>query len=201
MKAPDFEDLLIEDWQGRIIDIQEDPPLIGIEWDSVTLENIPDSFIFQFVKENLDYSKMFLWPSDVICVESRDRVEDVKEVRERIEKNTHWLWLDEEGERIQRVLYNIDPDDYWESFKAWGEYFEKTLTFPFEAVVFEYQDRGPLRAGDKVLVQKIELIDDLYGVIVTIEEGAFPLCDLEALDRDSPNYQPLKDYAIWFANH
>ena len=28
----------------------------------------------------------------------------------------------------------------------------------------------------------------------------FPLCDLEVLDKSSPYYQPVKDYAVWFAN-
>lgn len=114
---------------------------------------MPDSFIIQSQKENLDYSKMFLWPSQVIIVESRDKVEDVKEVKERIERNTHWLSLGDEGERIQKVLSHIDPYDYWASFKAWGEYFEQILTFPFEAVVSKYQKRGPLREGDKASIQ------------------------------------------------
>ena len=28
----------------------------------------------------------------------------------------------------------------------------------------------------------------------------FPLCDLEVVDKSSSNYQPVKDYAVWFAN-
>lgn len=198
---PDFEDRCIEDWQGVIYLTQEDPDLVGIEWDSFTLDQMPDSIIKQSQEENLDYTRILLKPDDVITAESRDSPEDVERVRERIERDTHWLFLGEEGERIQEILYNIDPEDYGASFKAWEAYFEKTLSFPFEAVVSEYQDQGPLRAGDKVLVQKIGLVDDLYGIIVDIEGGAFPLCDLRALDKDSPNFQPLRDYAMWFANH
>jgi hypothetical protein len=48
------------------------------------------------------------------------------------------------------------------------------------------------------------LVDDLYGVIVDLRHGrrkyAFPLCDLEVTDKHSPNYQIVRDYAVWFAN-
>jgi hypothetical protein len=44
----------------------------------------------------------------------------------------------------------------------------------------------------------------MYGILIEVKEGrrklAFPLCDLEATDEQSTNYQLVKDYAIWFAN-
>ncbi|CAK8716278.1 hypothetical protein GMJAKD_05430 [Candidatus Electrothrix aarhusensis] len=47
--------------------------------------------------------------------------------------------------------------------------------------------------------------EDIYGVLVLLRHGRekyeFPLCDLEVLDKSSPNYQPVQDYAVWFANH
>lgn len=67
------------------------------------------------------------------------------------------------------------------------------MRFPFKAVVFERQDKGPLKQGDEVLVKKIEIIHDLYRVVVEIEEGSFPLCDLMALNKKLPNDQPLRD--------
>jgi hypothetical protein len=46
--------------------------------------------------------------------------------------------------------------------------------------------------------------EDLYGILVHVrrerETFVFPLCDLEATDANSPNYQPLRDYVVWFAN-
>ena len=41
------------------------------------------------------------------------------------------------------------------------------------------------------------------GRISGIDKGrkyAIPLCDLEATNKKSANYQLVKDYAIWFAN-
>jgi hypothetical protein len=78
------------------------------------------------------------------------------------------------------------------------------LTFPFEAEVTEWQERGPLRAGDRVKVTGIRDIEDLYGVLVDVRVShrkfVFPLCDLKAMDKKSSNYQLTDDYAVWFAN-
>jgi hypothetical protein len=78
------------------------------------------------------------------------------------------------------------------------------LRFPFEAVIAESQDRGPLHAGDRLTIQAITDCDDLRGLIVrATHQGhrlAFPLCDLEARDPRSPNYAPLRAYVVWFAN-
>lgn len=112
--------------------------------------------------------------------------------------------MGEEGRRIQKVLDGIDTGDYWECYKAWYEHMGKTLTFPFEAEVYESQDHGPLQTGDAVRVIGLSLIDDPYGVIVDLKKGrrkyAFPLCDLVVTDKKSLLFQVVKDYVIWYAN-
>ena len=45
--CPDMEDLCIGGWQGRISEIAEDDDdntIVRIEWDSITLKNIPDYY-------------------------------------------------------------------------------------------------------------------------------------------------------------
>ena len=68
----------------------------------------------------------------------------------------------------------------------------------------EYQESGYLQAGDQVRVQRLRMIDDLYGIIVEATRGRerydFPLADLEVLKKKSPSYQPVRDYCVWFAN-
>jgi hypothetical protein len=91
-----------------------------------------------------------------------------------------------------------------EAFNAWSEYLEKHLSFPLEAKVSEVQRRGPLQAGDLVKVIGIRDFEDMYGILVDVRVGyrkfVFPLCDLEAVDESSPNYELIDDYAVWFAN-
>jgi len=88
---------------------------------------------------------------------------------------------------------------------AWEEHLDKKLRYPFEAVIAEFQERGPLQGGDKVAVTgNADATDEMYGIIVDVRvdrrEYAFPLCDLEVTDKKSPNFQLVKDYVVWFAN-
>jgi len=109
----------------------------------------------------------------------------------------------------------IYDDDYNETIikgekRNWEKYLSEKLIFPFNGVVDESQDdgffeeRGPIRYGDKVVVEKVIMKDDLYGVIVEIKKGKkaydFPLCDLKVEDKKSANFKILDNYRTWFAN-
>ncbi len=143
---------------------------------------------------------MCLKVEEVDLMESRD----TKEVIENIHKTRSWSWPGEEGKRIQRVLAGAEKENEIEALKTWEKYLEKTLIFPFDAKVLGGQDKGPLQSEDKVSVKKISLVDDHYGIIVEVRRGRkkydHPLSDLEVINRDSPDYQPVKDYSVWFAN-
>jgi hypothetical protein len=86
--------------------------------------------------------------------------------------------------------------------KRWGAYLEAHLNFPFDAEVDEWQERGPLRSGDRVSVKKISLVDDFYGVIVALRLGRrkydCPLCDLAVIDKQSANAQLIQYTPITF---
>ncbi len=193
-------------WQGRIFDISEDSEetIVGVLWDSVTLKKMPRSTIERCEDEGLDWREMRLGVDDVKPASRRDTKEDVEDAIEEIESQTAWLFLGEEGRRIQKVLDGIDPDDEVEILEAWEEHLGKKLKFPFEAEVVEHVRLSSLRISDRVMVKAITDVDDIYGVFVEVTKGRdsydFPLCDLEATDRKSKNYQPLKDYVVWYAN-
>jgi hypothetical protein len=196
----------IGDWQGRISDITEgdSETLIGINWDSVTLKKMPRSVIEHCEDEGLDWRVMYVGADDVKPAPPRDTEEDVEDAIEEIESQSAWLFLGEEGKRIQKVLDGIDPDDEMEILEAWEEHLGKKLKFPFEAEVAEHVRRSVLRIGDRVTVKGIRDVDDTYGIFVEVTKGRdsyeFPLCDLEATDQKSKNYQLLRDYAVWYAN-
>ena len=88
--------------------------------------------------------------------------------------------------------------------RNWENYLSENLTFPFKAFIDEFQERGPLRSGDKIIVEKIIDEDDFYGVLVKVKRGReyfdFPLCDIAAQDKKSANYKVLDGYRTWFAN-
>lgn len=126
--CPDLKELCIGGWQGRISEIAEDDDdniIVRIEWDSITLENMPDYYIDQSIEDGLDYSAIYLHPDEVELTQVRDKEEDVEEVIENISKTHAWGYLGEVGKRIQKVLVDIDDDDEMAAFKAWENYLAK----------------------------------------------------------------------------
>jgi len=109
---------------------------------------------------------------------------------------------EDQDERIQAVLGEAEGE--WEETGVWAKYLEAHLTFPFEAEVAEWRDRGPLQTGDRVRVWAIEDADDFYGVTVKCRHGRrvyyAALTDLAATNKSSANYQLVQDYSVWFAN-
>jgi hypothetical protein len=194
-------------WQGRVTEIDTrppDPPLIAILWDSITLRNIPHVTIARAEKEGLDWSTIFLYASEVELAASRDTLEDVDLTLTEIASQVAWLHLGEEGERIQKVLDKVDPDDEDACLETWFKNLEKTLTFPFEAKLIESESYGPIRQGDSVRVIGLNGVFEDYGILVDAKKDRttyqLPLADLEVKDKHAPQYQRVKDYAVWFAN-
>jgi hypothetical protein len=205
-KDPDF-DAEIGGWQGRIsnIDTSRSANLVTLQWDSITLKNMPIAMIEQCEERGLDWAEMVLGADDLETSRPRDAERDVATIKAQLSKKHGWASLGEEGKRIQKVLAVREADEDLDEFGAWEEHLEKSLRYPFEAVIAEFQERGPLRDGDKVIVTgNADATDEMYGIIVDVRVGrrkyACPLRDLEVTDKNALNYQLVKDYAIWFAN-
>ena len=195
-------------WQGRVTENHyaddQGNPYVTVAWDSITLKQMPVEMIERCEEGGLDWSSMGLYASEVQPASPRDKIHQVQQVKAELEDAHHMDHLGEQGRRIQKVLNSASRKGEMGAYKAWEKYLQTNLKFPFEAEVSEWQEHGPLQAGENVSVLGIEIIDDSYGVIVAIKakQGRydFPLCDLEAIPDTSPNYQPVNDYAVWFAN-
>lgn len=206
--CPDAPTLDLSGWQGRVTDLTHanfSDPTIGFAWDSISLRAMPAWFIEDAERNGLDWSAMYLGLDDVEPAKPRDTELEVAQAQEEIAARFGWLGIGPEGERIQGVVNTAADDmDEWEVLLAWEEHLGRSLQFPFEAEVYEFQERGPLQAGDRLTVLGIEDVDDLYGIIASCRKGQrryyFPLADLAAVDENSPNAQPTQDYRVWFAN-
>jgi Calcium binding len=203
IQDPDFG-LDIGGWQGRVSDVVEGGEVILIEWDSLTLKDLPDSMIAKCEEDGLSWDEMYLPVIEIELTAARDSKEDVTQIMSQIHAHHTWDHLGEEGRGIQKILDHVDPEDERAILQAWEAHFRKVLHFPFEAEVAEPQDRGRFKTGDRVVVREITAIDEMYGILVEIqykrEVLTFPLCDLEAKDKNSPNYKNVKLYVVWFAN-
>jgi hypothetical protein len=195
-------------WQGRITENhhadEQGNPLVSIAWDSITLKQMSVEIIERSEEDGLDWSVMGLYASEVVSASPRDKIHQVDQVKAEIEDAHEMDHLGEQGRRMQQVLNSASRKGEMGRFDAWGNYLSEKLTFPFEAEVSEHQDRGFIRFGERLSVLGFKIIDDSYGIIVSVKTKRghydFPLCDLEALPETSPNYQPLNDYVVWFAN-
>lgn len=60
--CPDDPQFDLSGWQGRVIDISEDEEghTIGLEWDSITLDEMPKSYIEIGEQEGLNWAEMYL---------------------------------------------------------------------------------------------------------------------------------------------
>ncbi len=206
MPCPDMEDLIIGGWQGRVTEVYEyeGDSMLSIQWDSLTLQNIPGHYIIESEQEGWDWCNFNLLFEDVEPASPRDTESDVDRVYSELSFKYEYVHLGEEGLRIQKILGGVDSQSEWAAFRAWESYLKTTLKFPFDAEVSEAQDHGHLRQGNKVQVTKMLEVLEMYGIIVELRHQKrkyqHPLCDLEVLHKKSSNYQPLEDYCIWFAN-
>lgn len=206
IQDPDYgEDM--SGWQGRVTEIDvrpPDPPLITMQWDSITLRKMSRATIARAEKEGLDWSTMGLYASEVEPAAPRDTFVDVESALSEIASHVAWLDLGEEGERIQEVLDGIDPDDEDACLEAWFDHFEKILKFPFDAILVESEKYGPILTGDTVRVITLNDIYEGYGILVDVKKDRqtyqLPLADLEVKDKQAPQYQAVMDYVVWFAN-
>lgn len=205
--CPDDPEFDLSEWQGRIFEINEDEngeTFIGITWDSRTLKEMPELFIEKSEADGLNWLSMYLSSSDVEEVEARDSETDADDIKTELSNRFEWIGLGEEGKRIQSVINSAETDGDWELMKVWEKHLKQNLNFPFKSTVNESQSKGPLKYGDKLKVFGINIVDDLYGVIVSCRKGLkrydFPLADLAAVDEDSDNARHIQDYRTWFAN-
>ncbi len=192
-------------WHGRVIEIR--PPheghrIIKIELDSLTLRSLSPEYIISSEEKGLGWPELFVYLDDVEPAEPRDTPEDVKRVQEELSFQYRWAYLGEEGMRIQAVVG--DAEGEWEEAEAWSEYLKAHLTFPLDVEVAEWQERGPLRPGDRLRVFAIEDVDESYGIIVKCRSGRkvlyVPLADLKVIDQSSQAHRLVADYSTWFAN-
>jgi hypothetical protein len=208
IKEPDLEEFEIGDWQGRIVEIDtksdNENILITIEWDSISLRELPDNYIEQSEIDGLDWQKITLYGSELEKSTSRDKKENVKKAQDKLSKKFHWASFGEEGLRISKILGNANPHNEMKCLQKWVDHLDKKLTFPIDAFVSESEDNLLIKDGDKVIIKSLPHIVDLYGIIASIRLGGkryeFPLCDLEVIDRSKPDFQLIDDYNIWFSN-
>lgn len=191
-------------WQGHVKEIFPIEETVMVAFDSMTIKAMPVSYIRQCEEEGFGWDEYGFEAAWLEAAEARRTGYTINAAIQERAGEVRYAHLGEEGRAIDEILREVDPDDEMDEFDAWETYLADHLAFPFEAVVAEFQERGPLQSGDRVRVLGIEMVDDSYGVIVKLRRGRnvyhFPLCDLKMVGRASAQKELVQLYAVWFAN-
>ncbi|MEM7126885.1 MAG: calcium-binding protein [Chloroflexota bacterium] len=191
-------------WQGRVKELYLDAGSALVMFDSITIDAIPDAYIELCEEQGYSWTEYGFGFEWLNTAKARDRTRDAAKAEKRRAVHVRYLHLGEEGRDINQILKGIPPGDIMADLQAWEEHLLQHLDFPFAATVDEMIARGPLQVGDRIKVHGIEMIDDMYGVIVKLRRGRklfhHPLCDLAAMDESSSNHDLVQLYRVWFAN-
>lgn len=203
IKAPDLDYQLMDGWQGKISGIHKEYKTVEIKWDIKTLLATPYQYLHDIISQGYDYELMNLLIDELETANNRESSK-----KEKVDLDSRIYWIDfyetkEKDRKYEEILKEIRTSDNDGFFHKWEEYLIENLKFPFEVEVAE-QERGGLQIGTKIKLLDIDDYDGKYGIlgIGKYEMGAitFPICDLEATEKNSKNYELLRDYVVWFAN-
>lgn len=203
VQAPDFDYQSMDGWQGEVVGINAEHNIVEITWDIKTLLDTPYDYLHDLISSGYDHESMTLLLDEVEITSKRTASKE-----EELKLGAMISWIDfydsrEKNEKYGQIFKGISVFDYHGLYQKWEEYLSDNLKFPFEVEVAE-SERGGLRVGTKIKLLDIDDYDELYGIfgIGKSEKGAvtFPICNLEATDKTSDNYELLRDYVIWFAN-
>ena len=203
--CPDQKEISIAGWQGRVGSVAEEAgkTFIGIIWDSITINNLPGSYIDDCVENNLDEQVLYLEADDVEPAEPRDKEEDVWKATRNVYKKSKYSKYEviiggEKGRRIAAVMDGVNEKNRIDALKLWKDYLNKKAVFPFKARLEVGSDGYNLQSGDVVVVKGTDILDETYGIIVAVSGGYVPLSDLEPTKEDDDIPQPVDDYWSWY---
>ncbi len=202
--CPDYPALSFAGWQGWITDISPEEKTLEIAWDSAALHALPTAYIQDSAQQGLSWTSMILGWQDILHWPERSTLGEAEETRERLTKRHRWAWISDTNPGISEILVSIEEANFIEELSVWEEHLSRTLIFPFEAQRDEFLFPGSVPTGTMVKVKGLAQTHEHYGLMAHVLVGAtsdrLALCELEATDHESPNYLPLNDYVMWFAN-
>lgn len=221
IKSPDYKNLSIAGWEGRIDEIRED--ILTIELDSVTLSGLTEAYIIDSLTNGCQYTFLNLGKDEVESVDPRDSEKDTALKQLAIHAKYS---LDEEEKRIRAILNTDDLSVNETTLDLYYDYLETHFKKPClftgmedfdweEPYVFggwsqkEYKELKKTRPSytDTFEFLEFEGCDDLRGIYVKVRRASdkkrfsIPLWDMEVVDEDDPNFQLVSDYSSWISNY
>jgi len=220
--SPDYDNLSIGGWQGRIVEI--DKNFITFELDSETLSQLNENYIIESIVEEVEWTLLSLRISEVEITQARDSKEDV--LCKQNDINLKYS-CEEEEKRIVEILNSQESFVTESNLQKYYNYLKDNLKlscvltgmedFEWEEPYLiggwskaEYEKKKlikPSFTDHFELVDFISKIDDWKGIIVKVKRLSddkvfeLPLWDLKIIDKDSSDYLLVSDYSSWMTNY
>lgn len=220
--SPDYDDLIIGGWQGRIKQI--DGNIITFELDSVTLCKLGKDYIADSIEEDAEWNFLSLEIDEVLKVEPRDTEDDV--LRKYNEINRRYS-VDEEEKRISSILGSDNNYVNDINLKKYLDYLIKNIKLPCVLTGmedFDWEEPYVIGGWDKEEYEKkkitnpsytdkfefIEIINEIVdwkGIYAKVKrqsdekEFVLPFWDLEVVNNESQNFILISDYSSWMTNY
>jgi hypothetical protein len=205
IQEPGREHNDLSGWQGRVIDFIEGENgkiLALVEWDSYTLEHMPGTFIKERAEHTWEWEALALDVRWLEPTKPRDSYHRVERVQARISADHFWPLIPSAGKRIAEFMKTLDPNDDRSIFASWQEYLAVRIGMPFETCIERNSTGCPALKGDFVTVISLSQYDTLTGVLVQARYKnqviQIPLANLIVLNENSPNYNLVDDYKLWY---
>lgn len=225
IRLDEFDNLLIEGWEGRVLEIEDD--FLKIALDSLTLSKLPETYIIDSLEGHCDYTEFYIEVGEVEKTNPRDTESEVVAMKNKLEAKYPEIAysLDEEDQRIFEVLKTKNVSVNEKNLEKYYEYLEKKLTKPIiltgmedfkweEPYVMggwdqkEYEELKKTKPSytDQFEFLNMEDYSEDYGIYVNVKrlsdkkKFTLPLWDLKVIDKKDPNYLLVSDFSSWMTN-
>jgi hypothetical protein len=185
----------MKNWEGRVIDAyrNEEGDIYEVEFDSITMQNMPEDYIEELISCNRDFSEHEFSPDVLMKSKSRDTQNETNAAYRQNYHQHKWDFLGEEDKDLMYKIMTQMPKESDE--ENWKLYFQSKLAFPFGAEI-----RGHFHIPKNTKVQVLQQYgwDEFGGMLVMIKNDEFvteyPLFDLDA---KGSNGEILDIYYQW----
>jgi hypothetical protein len=208
---PDFPDLPLGGWTGWVqeVEAEDEPPIYLIEWNTYTLNHLPEVYRVRCDREGLDEETIRL---------SEDELEPATGEQPPLEQPVNLvarpLRTGDQDDRIRAILGVTSdqpvPEVDQASLDKYFDYLVEKLSFPFNAHYWLADPETgrphpllatayrllPARRGNEGLGLVVEASLDDSGL--PEDHVLLPLADLELLNDKPEMRRTLQDYASWF---
>ena len=208
VKDPDFSDIPLGGWVGKITDVEAgNPPTYLIRWNQQTITAMHPVFRNRSERDGLDFEEMWLGEDD-LELDSGGAVV----IEQPTKIVTRPLSMNDQDDRI-RAVFGLTSDDVFPernetNLRTYHGYLVANLTFPCAATFANSPEFG--RRSEIVTILSLNGLDDdlwyddSYGIMCNVNvkkrRSVVPLAELEEL-VDRRNAQIVADYSYWFWNH